>query len=270
MYVDILVRGIAVLLAVILFSSVYGMSTDPVSFDQLYEKDFSSILISSAFAVPGSISDSDGDGILNENDLCLDDPENFNEFEDDDGCSDVSPIDQCFLDHFQNYTGDESTSETNDIIQKIIPCIEDSQNNPKNPDATIVLMGLNAFLAYNFEELGEEYFEQESNSWRQVISYATQVLNSNSNSDDAYFALAISYFGLEEFENAFLAIENAINIDPNDSDYSDFKNEISKYQEEIKSSTYSITKNNGEVTIIIGYDRNTNISGKEIQNACNY
>jgi plastocyanin/tetratricopeptide (TPR) repeat protein len=207
--------------------------------------------------------DSDSDGILDENDLCRDDPENHNEFEDDDGCPDISPVDQCFIDNFENYTGDESSSEINDIVQKTISCVKDTQNNPKNPDVTIHLMGLYVFLAYNFEELGEKYFEQESDSWRQVISYATKVLNSDSNSDEAYFALAISYFELGDYQNALLAIENAIIIDSNDSDYSDFKNEIFQYQEDAKFSSYSITKNEGEVTIILDYKRNSNISGKE-------
>jgi tetratricopeptide (TPR) repeat protein len=243
------------------YDELFTITPDTIHFE--FGNECTDVLKFTIFIIDESTLDSDDDGILNENDLCRDDPEIYNEFEDDDGCPDVSPVDQCFLDYLSNFTGDEPPSEINDILQKTITCVIDTQNNPKNPDTTIHLMGLYAYLAYNFEELGEEYSEQESNSWRQVITYATKILNSDSNSDEAYFALAISYFELGEFQNAFLAIDNAIIINPNDSGYLDFKNEILQYQEDTKSSSYSITKNEGEVTIILEYTRNTNISGKE-------
>ena len=243
------------------YGEIFSKTPDSINFE--FGNACTDLLKITVFIIDESTLDFDDDGILNENDICRDDAENYNEFEDDDGCPDVSPADQCFIDNFENFTGDESPSEINNIIQNTITCVKDTQNNPKNPDVSIHLMGLYAYLAYNFEELGEEYSEQESNSWRQVISYATKILHSDSNSDDAYYALAISYFELGEFQNALLAIDNAIIIEPNDSDYVDFKNDILQYQEDTKSSSYSITKNQGEVTIILDYKRNTNISGKE-------
>jgi outer membrane protein OmpA-like peptidoglycan-associated protein len=89
--------------------------------------------------------DRDGDGYLDPVDKCPDEPENYNGFQDEDGCPDdpdtdgdglVDSIDQCILEpeDKDSYLDDDGCPEIDNDLDGIVDASDKCPNEPEDPD----------------------------------------------------------------------------------------------------------------------------------------
>lgn len=89
--------------------------------------------------------DRDGDGYLDPNDTCPDEPENFNAFQDDDGCPDdpdtdgdglTDSVDSCVLEpeDTDQYLDNDGCPEIDNDLDGIVDADDECPNEPEDPD----------------------------------------------------------------------------------------------------------------------------------------
>jgi len=90
-------------------------------------------------------------------------------------------------------------------------CLE----NALNIDSTYV-DGM-AHLAYLYREEYQHGFNQRPNALNRAVELARKAINLDPMNQNAYYALALAYFGQAEVEDFFIASERAMALNPNNS-----------------------------------------------------
>ncbi len=113
---------------------------------------------------------------------------------------------ECVL---RSYVFETSHREEDHLIAR--DCLEKALEK----DSTYV-DGL-AELAYLYREEYQHDFNQRPNSLGRAVDFAQIAVNLDGLNQNAFYALALAYFGLAEVDNFFTASSHAIDLNPNNS-----------------------------------------------------